>query len=744
VGSQQVYDQYLNLGHGFAWDKTWDKAVAAYARALQERPEDPDVHKFLGLALLEARRYNDAYKIYARAHILAPDDPVPLEKSADVLERLGRLKDAANQYISVAEIYLGQQDIDKAISNYERATLLTPGLLQIHYRLAQLYERTGKMRSAVLQYMTLAFNFQRAKNRPQALQAIERALRLEPSNPQVLNAKRAIEIGELINAPAQSAQDAATPKSQSSGFDDFVAPTPDPKAADSHEGGPLGESINTALADLAEALLESGLGMAEGQAIQAIELYKINDLPAAIKAFKNAEAAGIRQVSMYMCLGALYLQAEQWAEAKKYLDRAKNEPKYSAGAEHGMGQASMGLNQPREAVKHLILALQLADTNLAINGDEASQLKAVYDQLRQSSERMQDVDLHNMNAQFNRWLVGKDWKIRLPETRRILSDRIKSGSGTEITYYVGSPEVVEMVGRIDSLIRARMYTAAMDESFRAIEKDPGSLPIHQRVAQILMEQGQVQEAIAKYNIVANSFLARDDIANAAAILDEVIRVAPMDVGLRLSLIDLLQKQNQEDRMLNEYIGLADAYFQLAENEQARDTYQEALRLAQRMNAPVEKRSEILLKLADIFTTRMDFRQAQRTYEQIRNLTPEDDRPRKELIDLNYRMNNPLEAIKELDGLLQLYAKSKRGSLIVSTLEQMVNARSSDMALRSRLAAVYRQLRRNSDAIAQLDALGELQLAASLYTEACATIKLIITLQPSDISQYQELLTQLGC
>jgi tetratricopeptide (TPR) repeat protein len=70
-------------------------------------------------------------------------------KSADVLERLGRLKEGAQQYVNVAEIYLAQRDLEKAIGNWERATRLSSGLVQIHQRLALAYERTGQRKNAI-------------------------------------------------------------------------------------------------------------------------------------------------------------------------------------------------------------------------------------------------------------------------------------------------------------------------------------------------------------------------------------------------------------------------------------------------------------------------------------------------------------------------------------------------------------------------------------------------------------------
>lgn len=731
----------MNMGHGFAWDQTWDKAVAAYARALQEIPEDPESHKYLGLALLQGKRYADALKVYTRAHQLAPDDPVPLEKSADVLERLGRLKEAAQQYISVADIYLAQRDIEKAIGNFERATLLTPGLLQIHYRLAQLYERTGRKRAAVLQYLTLSFNFQRSKDRTRALQAIERAIRLEPNNPQVLNAKQAIEVGELMAVPQT---ETTAPRAGAPSFFEEPVHKPEPPSGEAHPGGPLGEAAELALADLAAHLLEGGLTTASAQAIQGIELHKVQDFPAALAAYQSAEKQGIRHISIYMALGAVCVAVQNWAEAKRHLERASTHQPFAAGAAHGIGQALMGLSKPREASEKLVQALQLVDISLAMGAEEASQLTAVYDQLRLSSKGMMDRDLDAMNANFNRWLTGPDWKVRIPETRRALADRMRSGASEELRDYVANTAIVDLMAQVDGYIRSGMLTLAMDESMRAIEIEPTSLPAHKRVAQILMAEGRTQDAITKYNVVANSFLARDDRVNAATILDEVIKVAPMDTGLRLSLIDLLEREGQEARMLEEYIGLAGAYYQLAEIDQARDTYQEALKLAQRLGSTPEKRAEILFSLADIYMSRLDFRQAQRTFEQIRALLPEDERPRRELIDLNYRLNSPLEAVRELDGLLRLYAQKKRGDLIVGSLEQMVNTRPEDMALRSRLGAVYRQLNRRTDALAQLDKLGELQLDAGLYKEACATIKQIVSLNPPSVEQYLQLLSQLGC
>jgi two-component SAPR family response regulator len=68
---------------------------------------------------------------------------------------------------------------------------------------------------------------------------------------------------------------------------------------------------------------------------------------------------------------------------------------------------------------------------------------------------------------------------------------------------------------------------------------------------------------------------------------------------------------------------------------------------------------------------------------------------------------------------------------------------NDMALRSRLAAVYRQTGNVMKAVEQLDALAELQLESGLHNDALVTIRRIITLNPDHVQDYQRLLQQLS-
>jgi tetratricopeptide (TPR) repeat protein len=304
-------------------------------------------------------------------------------------------------------------------------------------------------------------------------------------------------------------------------------------------------------------------------------------------------------------------------------------------------------------------------------------------------------------------------------------------------------KLTESVALMDRYMRQGMYTVAIDEAHHAVEFSPNYLPIHIRMAEIMMAEGRLRNAIAKYNVIAKTFLARGEHERAAQILTNVLELAPLDVGVRNSLIDLLESQERWDEALDQYIDLADAHHQLGDFDRSRDTYLQAERLASRVAASPEKVVKVKHRIADIDLMRLDLRRAQRTYEDIIALAPDDERANRQLVDVNFRQANQVEAIRRLDKLLGIYARQKQVNRITQLLEELVTVYPNDTGLRSRLASIYRQLGRKRDAIVQLDALGELQLEAGLHKDAANTIRQIIALNPDQVDAYKQLLTQLG-
>lgn len=740
-GNREAYEQAMNAGHNAAWDKEWSLAIAAYGQAVKEFPDDVEAHIHLGLALLEIGRLEDALKVYTRAHQLAPDDPISLEKSADILERVGRMKDASQQYVNVAEVYLGQRDLNKAIENWDRATRLTPGLVAIHAKLAQAYERLGDKPRALRQYLLLGQAFQRMSDSDKATKAIQRALKLDGKNVAALNALRAIEAGAEVNIPADtgdlSARAASVPAVKSA------------RAVQISEAdplGPMGEAMTDALGLLASHVIEGGmLDAAGGDALQAMELQRQSLHDQAIAAYLRAEPR-LNHPALKLNLGALLVLVNKPNEAVKHLGEATAHPQLAAGALHALGKAYFMLGKQKQASRFLIQSLQAVDTILTMDTDDPEDLATLYERLLTALEGRSEEAMAAINSRFVSLLEGKDWKQRVAETRRQLEETLRDEGEqgiVDILVAARSDRLTQSVSMIDRYMRQNLMTLAMDEAHRAIEVSPTYLPVHIRMAEIMMREGRVRQAINKYNVVAKTYMARNENDRAASILSEVLEMAPLDISVRESLIELLEAENRWDEALDQYIDLADTYHQLGNFDMARDIFNDAEKLANRVSATPERIVRIKHRVADIDQMRLDMRKAQKTYEEIIQVMPTDERAHRMLIDIHYRQGNQVEAVKKLDQLLGIFAKTKQVGKITQLLEELVTLYPNDTALRSRLAAIYRQMGRTDEAIKQLDALGELQLEAGLHQDAINTIRQIVALNPSGVDDYKRLLSQLG-
>ena len=749
AGDRNAYQNHMNDGHNAAWDKNWDVAIKSYSRAVHEFPEDPEAHVHLGMSLLEAERLDDALKVFTRAYQLSPDDPTPIEKSAEILEKLGRLKEAAEQYINVADIHLATRDLDKAIATWERATQLTPGLVKIHAKLAQAYERIGNKKRSVYEYLMLAYNFYRAGDNAKATKTVERALRLDRHNPQALNTLRALRTGGEVVMP-QSDHTEVEPQSGSNNdsvFGEFASSFDDVDAsiASADPLGPMGEAMGQALVALAAYVVESGsLDAAGADALQAMELQRQDMTEKAIAAYQRAEPR-MDHPALKLNLGVLLLMNNQPEEAARYLSDVTVDADLSSGALHALGKTYHELGKEKQASRYLIQSLQAVDISLAMDQQETSELMEVYDRLLAALEGRTDDALEAINERFLGFLSGDDWKQRIAQTRRHLEEVMRDQGEQAVVDFLGtggSDKLATTVSQIDSYIRQGLLTLAMDQAHSALEASPLYLPVHVRMAEIMMREGRLRQAINKYSTVARSYMASQENERAASILGEVLEMAPLDISVRRTLINLLESEGRSDEVLDQYIDLARTYNQLGNFDQSRETFKHAENLARRIDADPAKIVNIKHNLAEMEQMRLETKSAMRTYEEIVELIPDDAKALRSLIDLHYSMANDVDAIKYLDMLLGNYAKKKQVSKIAQVLEELVRHYPKDTGLRSRLAAIYKQLKRKSEAIDQLDALGEIQLEAGLKDDARKTIRQIISMEPDNLGDYQRLLSQL--
>ncbi|MBK9123927.1 MAG: tetratricopeptide repeat protein [Chloroflexi bacterium] len=131
-------------------------------------------------------------------------------------------------------------------------------------------------------------------------------------------------------------------------------------------------------------------------------------------------------------------------------------------------------------------------------------------------------------------------------------------------------------------------------------------------------------------------MVRDDFDRAASILNEVLEMAPLDTTIRTELIGLLEQQGRQPEAMPHYLHLGRTFRQLGNVDGAREALSMAHALCKRFTDDAEQLVAIKHQIADIDMTRFDLRRAQRTFEEILEIRPHDERARRQLIDIHFR------------------------------------------------------------------------------------------------------------
>ena len=355
--------------------------------------------------------------------------------------------------------------------------------------------------------------------------------------------------------------------------------------AQSDARGPIGEAVEHSLENLAQAVFDTGMMEAGStDAIQAIELHRAGIADEAIEAYQRAYSAGMKAPALLFNLGVLLVEEEQYQDALTFLQQVNADATTNAGAAHATSMAYMGLDDWPNAAQSLIQTLRQVDMDLVMDEDEAGELDNVYHRLTTLVGQTDHQTLEGLSTRLGDMLTGSDWKQRVAHTRSQIEDMIQKDESNLLEFVSAGDTVIDAMTLIDKYIQQKRYVLAMDEAHHIIESAPDYLAVHLRVAQIMMDLNQVEQAIRKYNMIARTYLMRGDETKAADILNEVIKVAPADINLRTNLIELLEQQERWDDMLEQYVDLASAYQSMADFSNARTTYEQAVQLARQVDA----------------------------------------------------------------------------------------------------------------------------------------------------------------
>lgn len=769
-GRKDVFQNAMNRGHSAAWDQDWEQAVTYYRQAYQEFPENPQALNSLALAYYQIQDFDEALDYYLKAAEVSPNDPIAREKASEIYERMGAISLATESSFLAAELYARGREMDKAIECWNRVTRLNPEHLLAHSRLALVHDRLGNKRLAVGEYIAVASLLQHARQKEKALQAMQRAQQLMPENAQITQVIAMIRSNRLLPKPARS-KGATGPlrMAQVRQMEAYEVEENQPIELD-----PVAEARQAALTELAGMLFENeeidssertnrrgfqaiveGVGSALGNQqydrdrillhlSQVVDYQTRGEVEQAVKELDKAVSLGLEHPAAFFDLGLLQSEIGRLESAVRNLRKSAMDPTYALAAYLIIGKIHRDQNNYKEASLDYLRALRIADSQV-VPDEQADALRQLYDPLIEAQAAEANDEAHKrLCDNIHELLFEPGWEERLARARRQLPEA-EGGPLlplAEVLTASSSGHIVEALANINNLVQQKRWRSAMDEAYWAIQHAPTYLPLHTYVAEMLIQLGSIEQAVTKLSVVARTYAVRGEPEQGIKILRRLVELAPMDLSARGRLIDMLVNTQHYSMAVDEYVQLAGVYYTRAELDKARQTYTEALRLAQNPGVQQDTKIRILHKMADIDLQSLDWRQALRVFEQIRTLNPADEKARANLVNLHLRLGQHSEAVEALDDYLGYLVEKRQINQAFSFLEGLVMEQPDVMPIRYRLAELYRQAGKVDKAIGQYEIIVEKQLTAGDHAGALKIINTILKLNPPNADEYRQIRNQI--
>ena len=766
AGDQNKFKLAMTHAERFSQQENWADAIKAYRFALAEFPNNEAAIIGFGQANLAVEQTEIAWKAFQQALKVNPSSYQALLHTADIQERMRQYEAAAETYLRMGNIFASQNNLEAAVESWQRAVELVPDKIDAHQKLAQGLAQQGQTRPAARAFLRLAAIYQNRDDQENVISYIERAEDLIPNDPGVAAAREALGRGTLIQ-PDQISDTPPPEVTDSLEFTEDFGEDPfgdvDIFATDNFEAagvptkGLVEATQQKALEELANVIFEDESDFNAPQAtisqdqinmliIQAIDLQSRENIAEAAHNYRQVIQAGAGRVALYFNLGLLYKTQRHFDEAAKMLKMSAQDKQYSASSQFALGETYYAAGKLELAARHFIEALRIIDFQ-TVSGQKAYDLAQVYESLADDFIRPDEPQkMKGFISAAQTFFANPMWEKRVFEARQRMNSIADDRKIMSLVEFLETPEteiIVTTMAMTSEYIKRNLLMTASEECLRAIQKAPSYLMLHVRLADILLKQEHTDEAITKYLYIARVYQMRKQPDQAVNIYQKILRLAPMDVTVRSKLIDLYISENNVEQALEQYLTLADSYYQLAQVDRSLEKYQEALRLAANTpNASINWRANILNRMGDIYGQRFDWVRATTSFEELLTINNEDERTQRQLIDLYYKQNKTSKAVSMLNNLLARYQKQDPLEAL-NLLRDLASIYSEDMYLRQQLAAAYAQNGMNREAIIEYDALGEMQLENGLRDQARQTVQAIINLGPDDVEGYRRLLAQIS-
>ncbi len=765
--SNYRFKEAMKKGHNAAWDQNWEHAADYYRQALDNSPEDPTALVSLGLALYEQGFYDQSLEYYSRAQEISPDNPLAFEKTSQLYELLGRSEEVVPLALKASELYLREGNVAKSVECLVRVNRVDITNLPAHSRLALIYERTGREKQAVTEFLIVASLLQHQGEIEDAKQAAKHALSIQPSSREAEEALSLLSQGIPLPLPIPSKVESTEhrPSLIKQEKDESIENQTIP------ELDPIGEACKLALSELADLALEQGAFESNGRDREQQAVWDgistthqrdvgiaIKRLQAAIisqgqgdenetaKELEQAIDAGLDHPAAYFNLGFILSRGDRLESAMRYLQRSIADDTYALAAWLLIARTLRFKGQLNESATSYLEALRIADA-MILPPEQRQDMLRMYGPIIEAESKQSDAEAKNGLCDLIEGLLSRpDWRHHLAEARGEYQIDVDGAPAIPVGEVLTNPQgyrIVESVRTINQYARAGYLRSAMEEAYFAIQFAPTYLPLHTFMGELLLKQEHLQEAIEKFSTIAQTYRARGESLHAVKVLQRLVNTAPMDLEARTQLIALHEEMNHYDEAVKEKVNLAGVYYNLADLTRAREVYLDAYQLAQSTRSNRELSIEILHDLADIEMQSLDWNHAEEIYEQIRSVKPDDPQATEKIIELKLRLGDDQQAQAELENYLAFMEINGNIQAALDFLEKLIQDYPERFDFREQKAKFLLKCGQSNAAIEEYDAIGEMLLEAGDTQGALRAIENIIDLNPPNKDEYQGMMESLS-
>lgn len=669
-GNRALYDRAMEQSREAARLKNWDESLKQAVRALHEFPQDSDARSSAAVALFNTGKYPQALQVFEELRGSDTNNPFFLEYIARVHEQMGNRLAALGAYRQLVELQQSRRLLPRAVDALHDVLRLQPDADDDRLRLARMLEELGNRTAAVAEYMQLASNLQAQGKLDAANGYAEQALRLDPSHreakefigslhaamAEAADAAVTHSSDEPMAMPLPTAGMTGALRSQQFALEKIVA-----LAQEAQEAGDMDTAVaqyeravqggfdrtdvfyslgllyqergdQRRAADMLQRAAHDpeyalsahyALGTAYkelGQLQQAAQEFehtlRLVDLQSIGKAESEdliqmfESAAGIytelndvaRAASLYSTL-ANFFQGKRWGKelADEFRRKAKELTDRNMFAKlRLLGTGALTAPEPPPPAE------EAAPAAAESMPETWGKIRPITDFLRPSqvAETNHQPAMAGTMAPAADSLHTLDVLPTLPQqethTFAPMTRLDTNGVDEEIERYVQTSE---------KYVEQGFILAALDLCMEVIRLNPDYLPIHLRMGEIYERDGRLEDALAKYQLLIDTYTVRNEGKRAIDVYYRLIELSPDTTNARAKLADLLKQAGRTDEALEQSLLVAGAYFRIGQTNKALEEYRQILQWAPKSAKLRAQYGQALLKLERYEAALGEFRQA---------------------------------------------------------------------------------------------------------------------------------------